>query len=131
MHTLSYSATTLTLPDDLVWADELTWRQVEQTEQYLLTGGLWLQAQARLAGRPITLTGAANAAWISRADLLTLLSWKALPGQQFSLVLRSEGARTVIFNQQAGAVEAQPVIDFSMVDAGDYYNSLVLRFLQV
>ncbi len=131
MHTLTHLTTTLALPADLLWVDEFTWRKVQQNEEYLLTGGLWLQAQGRLAGRPITLSGAPDAAWISRADLLTLLAWKDLPGQTFQLVVRGEASRTVVFDQSAGALQAEPVVGFSDVDPGDFYGSLVLRFKQV
>lgn len=130
MNTLTYGSTTLVLPVDLIWVDEFAWRPVLQQESYSLTGALQLEVGVRQAGRPITLQGEAQAAWISRADLLTLQAWAALPGQTFGLVVRSEASRTVYMDNAAGAVSAEPVIAYRTVDAADRYRNLVLRFKQ-
>lgn len=130
MHSLTYSATTLVLPKDLLWADEFAWQQVQQSPTYSLTGALLVQAGLRLKGRPITLAGSETAAWITRADLLTLLAWRALPGQVFSLVVRGETARNVLFNHEAGAIDASPILDYSDPQSADLYR-LTLRFIEV
>lgn len=128
--TLTYGATPLTLPSDLVWTDEFAWRQVEQSRRYSVTGALIVDAGAKLKGRPITLTGTDRHAWITRADLLTLLTWRALPAEVFSLVLRGEAARSVMFDHEGGAIEAAPIIEFSDPAAADVYR-VVLRFIEV
>lgn len=130
MNTLTYGVTALTLPLDLMWSDEFEWQQVEQNTKYSITGALILQAATKLKGRPITLTGSDSHGWISRADLLTLLAWRALPAQTFSLVVRGEAARTVVFDHERGAIEAAPIIDYSDPDAADQYR-VVLRFTEV
>ncbi len=128
-HTLTNGATTLTLPSNLLWANEFAWLPVAMSApRYSLTGALIVESAARQAGRPIELE--ADEAWILRSDLLTLRAWAALPGQTFSLVVRSEAARTVIFDQQAGAIDAVPVIEYSDPVPGDFYR-LGLRFLEV
>ncbi len=45
------------LPDDLLWVDEFDWNPVAQDIERSLTGALMVQEQAKLYGRPITLTG--------------------------------------------------------------------------
>jgi hypothetical protein len=128
-HTLTYLSTTLTLPPHLLWANEFAWPSVAMSApRYSLTGALIVESAARLAGRPIEL--ASDAAWMPRSNVLTLRTWAALPGQTFSLVLRDEPARTVIFDQQAGPIVAEPVVDYSDPAPGDFYR-LGLRFLEV
>ena len=129
MHTLTYSSTTLTLPADLAWTDEYAWRAVEQTRAYTITGAQVVQAFARQSGRPITLSGGPDRAWITRTQLETLRAWAALPGQTFSLVVRGAAARTVAFDHDAGAMEAEPVFADSDVADGDFYT-VKLRFFE-
>lgn len=130
MNSLTNGATSLVLPSDLLWADEFAWAQVEQRKAYSITGALLVESKARLKGRGITLAGG-DAAWIRRVDVLTLKGWQAVAGLQLSLVLRDEPARLVIFDHEAGALEATPLIDYSAVDPQDYYHRLTLRFLEV
>ena len=129
--TLTYGGTTVALPTDLLWVDEYAWRPVEQRQTYTITGAQIVEAYAKQAGRAITLRGGANYAPVTRSVLESLRAWAAVPGRVFSLVLRSEAARTVAFDQAAGAIEATPLIDYSDVDANDQYVSLVLRFIEV
>lgn len=128
-HTLTYLSTTLTLWRHLLWTNEFAWQPVAMSApRYSITGALIIESAARQAGRPIELAG--DSAFILRSDLLTLRTWAAMPGQTFSLVVRGEPARTVIFDQQAGAIEATPLVDYSDPAASDYYR-LALRFLEV
>ena len=127
--TLTYSATTLALPDDLLWTDEFGWSAVEQRSQYSITGALLLEAAVKQAGRTITLEGGVSWGWIPRTTLATLQTWAALPAQQFSLVVRGEAARTVVFDQEQ-PLDAQPVIDYSDPDSGDDYVATI-RFIEV
>ena len=128
--TLTYSGTTVVLPNDLIWADEYAWRQVDQRTTYTITGALIVEASARQSGRPITLRGGPDYAWVTRATLEALRAWAAVPARQFTLVLRGEAPRTVAFDHAAGAIEAAQVCESSDVDSGDFY-SLTLRFIEV
>ena len=132
--TLTNGATALELPDDLLWEDEFTWAQVAQATERGITGALIVDAMARNGGRPITLAGTAETAWISRADMLTLKAWAAIPGQEFALVVRGV-AHNVIFDHGTGdtttSVAQQPVMAFSNMQADDYHSNLRLRFLEI
>lgn len=129
--TLTYSGTTLTLPIDLLWVDEFAWKRVEQRQIFTITGAQVIEAYAKQAGRPITLRGGPDFAWISRSGLESLRAWAEVPGRIFSLVVRGEAARNVCMDQTAGPIEATPLIEYSDVDANDQYVSLVLRFIEV
>ena len=58
----------LPLPDDLLWSDEHAWTPAVATVSYLITGALLIQSATRQAGRPITLVGAPDMAWVTRAS---------------------------------------------------------------
>lgn len=132
--TLQKDSTPLVLPDDLIWADEFTWAAVAQATERGITGALILDAMLRNGGRPITLSGQGDSAWITRADLLTLQSWMLLPGQTFTLNLRGESFAVVFDHgtaEDTQAMAVQAVIDYSDTHPDDYYCSLRLRFLTV
>ena len=59
----------ITLPEDLVWANEYNWSPVVQDAKKSVTGALIIQEAKQLAGRSIILSGAENAAWIDRTRL--------------------------------------------------------------
>lgn len=129
MTTLTYGAITITLPDDLSWPDEYTWRAVAQSREHTLTGALVVESAVRQAGCPITLSGDDSGAWITRAVLDALLAASYLPGQQFTLTLRGV-AYTVMFDHEAGAIDARPVWDVSDPTGSDFYVT-TLRFFKV
>ncbi|MCK7579311.1 MAG: hypothetical protein MZV65_28645 [Chromatiales bacterium] len=70
--TLSTTGAPFVLPQGLRWTDEYAWTSVAQSIDYGLTGALLIQEGTRIGGRPLTLTGGKNWAWITRAQLDTL-----------------------------------------------------------
>lgn len=72
----------LPLPGDMVWTDEFNWPTVVRATEYALNGALIVDSARRLAGRPITLSGATDSAWVSRATVDALRTMASeLPGQ--------------------------------------------------
>ncbi len=128
-HTLTFSGTTIVLPQHLLWTNEFAWLPVSMAApRYSVTGALLLESGLRQAGRPIELGG--ESGWVLRSTLLSLRDWAAVPGRQFALVVRDEPARTVRFDHAAGAIVADPVVEFSDPAPSDFYR-LVLRFIEV
>lgn len=119
----------LQLPPDLIWTDEFAWKQVEQSAEYTSTGALHLEAWAKQAGRPMTLEGGVDYAWCQRDTLTTLNAWAAVPGLVLTLT-RNTVPHTVVFDHEATAIEAQPVVPYSDPLPEDAY-SLTLKFMQV
>jgi hypothetical protein len=119
----------LDLPADLIWTDEFAWKQVEQSTEYTSTGALHIEAWAKQAGRPITLRGGVDYAWCLRGTLTTLNAWAAVPGLVLTLT-RNTVPHTVVFDHEATAIEAQPVVPYSDPLPEDAY-SLTLKFMQV
>lgn len=131
---LSYAGGTLSLPTDLFWVDEFGWSGVSQETARSTTGALLVDVATRTAGRPITLQGEGNTAWITRANLKTLLAWTKLPGQIFTLNLRGE-IFSVLFDHGTGditgAISQAALVQFSDLTDTDFYCSLELRFIEV
>ena len=126
-------AVPIELPEDLLWTDELTWSEVSQSTERGIFGTLIVDAMARSGGRPITLAGDGSSAWISRATLLAVKALSSEPGLRLTLDIRGE-VFTVIFDhgteEQTKALGMSTVIDYADLEDGDYYCSLVLRFLE-
>ena len=102
--TLSDGTTILALPSDLQWQDEFAWTPVEQSTDFSLVGNLVVQEGSRQDGRPITLFGGREAAWITRADLQQLQALASVPEQQLTLDLWGT-TYNVIFRRPALGVE--------------------------
>lgn len=130
---LSNGAQVLELPRDLIWVDELTWSKVTQKTERGIFGTLVIDAMARNGGQPITLQGDGNSAWISRATLRTLKVWSGIPGLRMTLRILAEEFEVVFDHgdaEETRAMAMQSVIEYSDPEDGDYYCSLVLRFIE-
>ena len=124
----------LPLPDDLLWNDEHAWSPAVANASYLITGALLIQSATRQAGRPITLVGAPDMAWVTRASVEQLRAWAAIPvgntTGRFALTLRDARSFTVAFRHAETTVEAEPVLGIPARSGNDFYR-LTLRFLEI
>ena len=123
----------LPLPDDLLWTDEHAWTPAVASVSYLVTGALLVQSAVRQAGRPITLAGAIDMAWVTRATVATLHEWAADPlsasNGRFELTLTDSRLFEVAFRHAETPVEAEPIAGFPARSDTDFYR-LTLRFLE-
>lgn len=117
------------LPDDLLWTDEFQWSPVVAVQSYTLTGALVIDQAVRRAGRPISLVGPADMAWVTRQTVRTLHAWAAEADTRAVLALRDGRQFTVAFRHADGAVEAEPVLGLPAWRDGDWYR-LTLRLLE-
>lgn len=129
MNTLTYGATTITLPDDLTWPDECSWPKVAQRRGYSVTGALLVEAGSKAAGRAITLAGGENFAWMARSALLSLKSLVEQAGITMTLSFRGT-SYSVMVDWEAGGLQAVPVAEFSDPAAADFYY-FTLHLMQV
>jgi hypothetical protein len=129
--TLSVGATSVVLPSDLYWSDELAWHPVGQSVTRSVTGALIVQTQAAIGGRPVTLAPPVElASWMPRAALLQLQAWANVPGQVMTLLLHGV-SRDVIWRHQDGEViSARPVMPQEGVAPDDAYTA-TLKFMEV
>jgi hypothetical protein len=121
----------LTLPQGLRWSDEFSWSALAQTTEYSLTGALIVEQATKQAGRPITLIGGNQWAWLTRAQAAAL---KALldAGNEMTLTLHDSRTFTVLpAGDEPLAVSPLPrVRDSGFADAGDD-DWLVLESLKL
>ena len=120
----------LTLPGDLLFSDDYNgWTPVEQSLAYTLEGNLVIEESVKLAGRPISLQGAVNRAWIERG-MLEQLRTRLTPGKEMALVLADGRTFTVTWRHGATPIEAEPVMPLAPVDDTlDYV--VTLRLLEL
>lgn len=120
---------TIALPEDLIWTDEIGWNMVEQVTDYSGTGAFVVDEWTRQAGRPITLAGTVDYAWILRAELLALDAWSRQAGLEMTLG-RMGTTHSVIWNRVGGAVVAEQVVPYADPAPSDPY-ALTLRFFEL
>ncbi len=124
----------LVLPDDLLWTDEHSWSPTVASTSYLITGALLVQTATRQAGRPITLVGAPDMAWVTRATVEQLRLWAALAltetSGRFLLTFSDSRTFTVAFRHSDTTLEAEPVLGIPARADTDFYR-LTLRFLEL
>lgn len=128
---LSDGTTTITLSDDLFWADEDQWLPVNQTAQRTVTGALVISAAAYIGGRPITLNPIdESAAWMNQATKLALTTMASVPAKAVTLTFRGQTYNCIFRHQDGPAVTATPIIQFSDVQNADYYL-VTIRLMEV
>lgn len=117
----------LTLPSDLLWSDEYSYSPVKQTISQAIDGSLIVEAAAALAGRPITLEGGQDYAWVPRSLLEDLRAKQNTAGLQMTLT-HNGVAHTVIFDQPG--IQARP-IELKGDPTGTTWYSVTLKFIKV
>lgn len=119
----------LELPADLLWSDEFAFKQVEQAREYTSTGALIVDEWKRQTGRPITLAGDVTHGWCQRGPLQTLNAWAGQPGLRMVLT-RNGATHPVVWDHQAGAIEAAQVVPYADPQPTDNYT-LTLKFVEL
>jgi hypothetical protein len=124
----------LSLPDDLLWSDEHSWSPAVASVSYLITGALLVQSAVRQGGRPITLVGAADMAWVTRATVEQLRGWASVPlgasDGRFTLTFSDGRDFAVAFRHSEVAIESEPVKGIPARLDTDFYR-ITLRLMQV
>ncbi len=120
----------IALPDDLIWIDEGQWQAAISSATTTTTGGQIIQGGTRSVGRPITLAGGLNYAWMTRADLQSLLAEADTLGTQYTLKMHDGTQYTVQWAPGERRIDAQQVAPVADPAAATPYF-LTLRFITV
>lgn len=128
--TLSDGAVSVELPDDLLWIDEHAWTPVEQTVSTSITGAAIVDIGTRVNGRPITLEGDADHAWMRYDVVAQLKAWAAVAGKQLTLTIRATSFDVIFRHQDRPAVDVQPIIDYAEPAAQDSFFG-TLKFTEI
>ena len=118
----------LTLPDDLLWADEFAFEEVAQEQTRTEGGALIVEETALTGGRPITLRGASDAGWFTRTQLLALQALAANANTAHTLTLHDSRSFQVQFARPA--IEAEPIVNYSDPAGGDFY-AVTLKLIEI
>lgn len=123
----------VTLPQGMIWTDELTYTPVAVETTFTLTGALVLERTVKQAGRPITLEGGRQFAWITRVDLLALQS---LLEEDADLTLTLHDGRTFTVRPAADPLQVSPVprvkdSGFANPGSGAWYVLESLKLIEV
>lgn len=123
---------TIQIEDGFFWSDE-NWSEIEQNQEYAISGALIIQEGKKLSGRPITLQPANKTkGWIRLRDLNKLRLWQNLQ-EQFTLHFEwphDQREFNVIWNHKDGALESTPIKNTPAVSLNDFFN-VTLRFTEV
>lgn len=121
----------ITLPDDLIWSDEYSWSPVTQTINKSLTGALIVQEAAQAKGRPYTLSGSAESAWIDKATLDLIQAKADTPELVMSLNYHGT-VHSVIFLRSGNSspFDADPIYELADPQA-DHLYSFTIRLIEV
>lgn len=123
----------VSLEGGFLWSDEFEWKPIEQKLERAIDGTLIIQEGKKKSGRPITLQPAdQEMGWVQLKYLKTLYEWSLLQ-EQFRLEFEwphDQRQFNVIFNHEAGALEAKPVKNIPAVSEDDYYN-VTMRFTEL
>lgn len=128
--TLAHGATVHTLPDALIWIDSHKWAAVKGSHEWSTTGALLVDQGVRQAGRPITLEGGPNHAWMPRDQADALRALTATPGAVMTLTLHDATTYSVIWDYTREPFEAEQVVDFSDPENTDWCVPK-LRFIEI
>lgn len=121
----------LTLPDDLIWTDEINdSTPIVEARNYSIGGVLIIDTAEKQAGRPITLEGG-DGCVITRAELLALLALRDSNPASMTLTLADARTFSVRFDYSATAVSAEPVFRRTYPDNSDPYWNITIRLLEV
>ncbi|MDH1276153.1 hypothetical protein N5B92_00645 [Acinetobacter johnsonii] len=123
---------TIQLEDGFFWSDE-NWSEIEQNQEYAISGALIIQEGRKQAGRPITLQPANKSkGWIKLSDLNELRLWQNLQ-EQFTLQFEwphDQRVFNVIWNHKDGALESSTVKGTPATSLDTYFN-VTMRFIEV
>ncbi|HOW75590.1 MAG TPA: hypothetical protein PK959_06620 [Candidatus Competibacteraceae bacterium] len=125
---------TITLPQGLVWVDEFDWTPLAQSTGYSLTGALIVEQAEKQTGRPITLLGGIEFAWMTRAEVIALKTGLDA-GTAMTLTLHDSRTFTVLpAGDEPLSVSALPIIKNSgpaNPSSGAWYVLESLKLIEV
>lgn len=129
MPTTHHTLQLIPLPRGMVWVDEHDWVAAQHATEYSITGALLVDAGTRLAGRPITLQGEADAGWIRRDVLAQVRALANAPGATYTLTLADDRVFIVMFAPDQ-PISARPIARPELPPASHPYAATV-RLIEV
>jgi hypothetical protein len=132
MNSLTVGMTTITLPDDLLWADELSWSTVAQSVKRSVDGAAIVQESIKQSGRTVTVKSPTEGGWISRSTVQAIIA-AAESRPTVTLSLAGYSNMTVKFRFDGGScLDVEPAFTQSLPPSGDQFYSIeALKFIEL
>ena len=123
---------TVQLTNELYWEDEHAWSPVEQPKpERNVTGSMEVNPSLKIGGRPITLSGSEERAWVPYQTVLDMEEMAAIPGKIMLLTLDDGRTFNVMFRYHDGK-PVSPFPVFLEVNPGpDDKYWIILRLMEV
>lgn len=113
----------VTLPNDLYWSDEHRYTPVQSSLTRSLTGVAIVAAQSIPNGRPVTLEGSDERAWIRGVTLDSLEALAAVPSATYTWLHADGRQYNVRFrHHDTPVIEAQPILFTAPLDQMDWFQ---------
>lgn len=120
----------ISLPD-LIIADEFSRPPVAAVvEPSVINTPIVFEAEAS-AGRPLTLVGTDDTAWITRTALLALYALASVPGATYTLSYEGTAYTVRFRNEESDAIAAEPVAARPNATGSDYYRNVSIKLMEV
>ncbi len=131
-NTLTSGIVVITLPDDIVWTDELAWSPVAQSVKFSVDGAAIAQESTKLSGRTVTLKSPPDAGWITRTTILAILA-AATSRPTVTVSLSGYSNMTLKFRFDNGTcLEVSPAYIQALPPTGDHlYTIDALKFIEL
>ena len=115
---------------DLYWDDEFLFTGVRAVVDQTL-GGRNLIWEDEEKGRPITLKGNVDRAWLQRGILIELHKMASIPKANYLLVYENRNFMVRFRNEDKPCISPEALIERPNMTNSDYYINVVLKFMEV
>ena len=123
----TYTLAGIELPADLAWTDRFRWTPLAEETGHALDGTHHVELSAPAqAGRPITLQGGGDRAWLTAEDLGALYD-TLTDTEGLALTLPDGTEYTVGWRHADGPIEAEEIIGSEAGGGPTYYRNVTLR----
>lgn len=129
-HAAMITLDTLSLPADLIWHDEYSFRSVLQSVRRTLDGGVVVFHSPAAAGQEITLQSTEQSGWVRKSVVDALRALADIPGQVMTLTLRGRAYTVVFRHHDANPLDAAPIFHSANPHADDFFQ-VTLRFMTI
>ncbi len=114
---------------DLIISNEMN-RLFVETKTSRTLGGTELSWSQNTNYNKLDLVGGSNFGWITRGTMLQLKTMASIPNSNY--ILNYEGTEMLVrFRTEDNPVSASPIIPRPNQEEMDYYNNVVLKFMEV
>lgn len=115
---------------DLVINDEISWSGIRCEISRTLDGSLLVWEQ-EIAGRPMTLVGRNDTAWITRRILFDVMGLAEVVGGVYVLNYEGEIYNVRFRHEDEPVISSVPVVERPNPSNNDWYSNVMIKLMEV